>query len=79
MRDLIFWLAWLSVVGYVSWLNYGDAERVIVSGWMYEYADQQCENGFRKITVTENAIGVRCRGGGLHVLDWSNRRVLDAD
>lgn len=79
MRDLIWWLGWLSLVAYVSWLNFEDFERVTVPPWMYEYADQQCEDGFRKITVTEESIGVHCRGGGLHVLDWGNRRVVDAD
>lgn len=76
MHELILSIA-IIVCAYFAWVWEPDSERVNVPPWMYEYADQQCEEGFRKITVTENAIGVRCRGGGLHVLDWGSRRVVD--
>jgi hypothetical protein len=80
MRDL-WWLvlvaAGLSGPPSIAWFL--SSERVVVNPWMYEFADKQCEKGWRKITVTEKAIGVHCHGGGLHVLDWSMRRVANAD
>jgi hypothetical protein len=79
MRDVTFCICCFVIAGIFIGVLHQDGERVVVDPWMYEFADKQCEKGWRKITVTEKSIGVHCHGGGLHVLDWSMRRVANAD
>jgi hypothetical protein len=71
LTGILFGAAWILIIS--SWLD--DAPRAHVPSWISAFADKECDRGWRKITVTEKSIGVHCRGGGLHVIDWANRRV----
>lgn len=77
MKDLIFWLAWLSLIGYVSWLTCGnDCEcQSIVTQDQQEWIAGTCkERGRRTIIINEdnNQLTVKCKGPGVHLYDASN-------